>query len=120
MTGIRQPPGAALDSQPWAASWAAFLRAVSDPEDKAGARRVISDAERLGLDLDGVTDTLVVEGVASFSKAFDDLLGAIAPTGPARATSSTARGSPLRVEVLPTRSQPWIEKASESSMRGRV
>ncbi|MEG3176428.1 transaldolase [Sphingomonas sp. RB3P16] len=54
-------------------------------QDVAGARQVISDAERLGLDLDGVTDTLVEEGVASFSKAFDDLLGAIAAKHPAHA-----------------------------------
>jgi transaldolase len=30
-----------------------------------------------------VTDTLATEGVASFSKAFDDLLGAIAAKHPA-------------------------------------
>ena len=51
--------------------------------DIPGARHVLSEAERLGLDLDGVTDTLVEEGVASFSKAFDDLLGAIAKKQPA-------------------------------------
>jgi HK97 family phage major capsid protein len=44
MTDIGQAPGAVLDSQPWAASWATFLRAVSDPDDKAGARRVIRNA----------------------------------------------------------------------------
>ena len=33
----------------------------------------------------GVTDALVSEGVASFSKAFDDLLGAIAAKHPATA-----------------------------------
>ena len=49
------------------------------------ARRVLAEAERLGLDLDGVTDTLVEEGVASFAKAFDDLLGAIAKKQPAAA-----------------------------------
>lgn len=54
-------------------------------QDVAAARQVISDAERLGLDLDGVTDTLVDEAVASFSKAFDDLLGAIAAKHPAHA-----------------------------------
>ena len=32
-----------------------------------------------------MTDTLVEEGVASFSKAFDDLLGAIAAKHPATA-----------------------------------
>ena len=53
--------------------------------DIAGARHVLSEAERLGLDLDGVTDTLVEEAVASFSKAFDDLLGSIAAKQPATA-----------------------------------
>ena len=47
------------------------------------ARHVLAEAERLGLDLDGVTDSLVEEGVASFTKAFDDLLGAIARKQPA-------------------------------------
>jgi transaldolase/glucose-6-phosphate isomerase len=46
-------------------------------EDVDGARKVLADAERLGLDLDGVTKTLVDEGVASFTKSFDDLLAAI-------------------------------------------
>ncbi|SEL58326.1 transaldolase [Sphingomonas palmae] len=46
-------------------------------EDVDGARKVIADADRLGLDLDGVTKTLVDEGVASFTKSFDDLLAAI-------------------------------------------
>ncbi|WP_010160525.1 transaldolase [Sphingomonas sp. PAMC 26617] len=54
-------------------------------QDIAGARHVLSEAERLGLDLDGVTDELVEEGVASFSKAFDDLLGAIAAKHPVAA-----------------------------------
>ena len=47
------------------------------------ARRVLAEADRLGLDLDGVTGTLVQEGVASFVKAFDDLLGSIAAKHPA-------------------------------------
>lgn len=42
------------------------------------ARATLAEAERLGLDLAGVTSGLVLEGVASFTKAFDDLLGAIA------------------------------------------
>ncbi|WP_375272181.1 transaldolase [Sphingomonas sp.] len=45
--------------------------------DVEGARKVIADAERLGLDLGGVTSNLVDEGVASFTKSFDDLLAAI-------------------------------------------
>ncbi|MFT8816418.1 MAG: bifunctional transaldolase/phosoglucose isomerase [Komagataeibacter saccharivorans] len=47
-------------------------------QDVAGARKVLAEAERLGLDLDGVTTTLVDEGVASFADAFDDLLGSVA------------------------------------------
>ena len=55
-------------------------------QDLDGARHVLAEAERLGLDLQGVTETLVEEGVASFSKAFDDLLGSIAAKHPAEAT----------------------------------
>ena len=47
------------------------------------AREALAEAERLGLDLSGVTGTLVLEGVASFTKAFDDLLGAMAQKQPA-------------------------------------
>jgi transaldolase/glucose-6-phosphate isomerase len=43
-------------------------------------RRVLSEAERLGLDLPGVTADLVIDGVAKFSVAADALLGAIAKT----------------------------------------
>ena len=49
------------------------------------ARHVLAETERLGLDLAAVTKTLVDEGVASFVKAFDDLLGAIAAKQPAHA-----------------------------------
>jgi transaldolase/glucose-6-phosphate isomerase len=52
-------------------------------DDVEGARRVLAEAERLGLDLTGVTGTLVLEGVASFAGAFDDLLGSIAKKQPA-------------------------------------
>ena len=54
-------------------------------EDVDGARRVLAEAERLGLDLKDVTDRLVEEGVSSFAKSFDDLLGAIAKKQPAAA-----------------------------------
>ncbi|KQT31999.1 transaldolase [Sphingomonas sp. Leaf412] len=46
-------------------------------QDVSGAKAVLADAERLGLNLDGVTAELVEEGVASFAKSFDDLLAAI-------------------------------------------
>ena len=54
-------------------------------QDVDEARRVLAEAERLGLDLSGVTGTLVLEGVASFAGAFDDLLGSIAKKQPADA-----------------------------------
>jgi transaldolase/glucose-6-phosphate isomerase len=43
-----------------------------------GERRVLAEAERLGLDLAGVTAALVAEGVDKFCDAADALLGAIA------------------------------------------
>ena len=52
-------------------------------QDQEGARHVLAETARLGLDLDGVTETLVEEGVASFSKSFDELLGSIAAKHPA-------------------------------------
>ena len=49
---------------------------LTEAVDVAGA--VLAEAERLGLDLAGVTDALVVDGVAKFAEAFDALLGAVA------------------------------------------
>jgi transaldolase/glucose-6-phosphate isomerase len=54
-------------------------------QDVDAAKHVLAEAERLGLDLNGVTGKLVEEGVASFVKAFDDLLGSIAKKQPATA-----------------------------------
>jgi transaldolase len=44
----------------------------------AEAEHDLAEAQGLGLDLDGVTKTLVVEGVDQFAKAFDELLQAVA------------------------------------------
>jgi len=43
-----------------------------------GARAALAAAERIGLDLGGVTEALVADGVAKFAEAFDALLGAVA------------------------------------------
>ena len=51
--------------------------APSVTEDIEAAKAVLADQKRLGLDLQGVTEKLVEEGVASFSDAFDKLLGAV-------------------------------------------
>lgn len=56
-------------------------------QDVEGARHVLAEVERLGLDLNAVTDRLVEEAVASFVKAFDDLLGSIAAKQPATASA---------------------------------
>ena len=47
-------------------------------EDVEGARAIMDMVERLGLDLSAVTTALVDDGVKSFAKAADDLLGAVA------------------------------------------
>ncbi|HEY2480692.1 MAG TPA: bifunctional transaldolase/phosoglucose isomerase, partial [Caulobacteraceae bacterium] len=47
-------------------------------DDVDGARHVLKEAERLGLDLAGVTAGLVTDGVAKFAQAFDGLLAAVA------------------------------------------
>ena len=47
-------------------------------EDVDGARRILEEAEQAGLDLDGVTRQLVVDGVRLFAEAADALLGAVA------------------------------------------
>jgi transaldolase/glucose-6-phosphate isomerase len=46
--------------------------------DLDDARRVMAEAKRLGLDLDGVTDQLVVDGVKLFAKSFDELMTVLA------------------------------------------
>lgn len=42
------------------------------------AQQVLETADGLGLDLDGVTEKLVADGVRQFAEAFDALLGAVA------------------------------------------
>jgi transaldolase/glucose-6-phosphate isomerase len=47
-------------------------------QDIEGARRVLAETGRLGLDLDGVTRDLVADGVRQFSDAADKLYAAVA------------------------------------------
>ena len=51
---------------------------VTLTQDVNSARHVLDEVKRLGLDLDGVTADLVVDGAKQFSDAFDALLGAVA------------------------------------------
>jgi transaldolase / glucose-6-phosphate isomerase len=45
--------------------------------DIDGARRILAETNRLGLDLDAVTSALVVDGVKQFADAADKLFGAV-------------------------------------------
>ncbi|MBV8912531.1 MAG: bifunctional transaldolase/phosoglucose isomerase, partial [Acetobacteraceae bacterium] len=47
-------------------------------EDVEGAQRVLDEAEKAGLDLNDVTKQLVIDGVALFAEAADQLLAAVA------------------------------------------
>ena len=79
-------------------------------EDVDGATRVLAEAERLGLDLPGVTARLVRDGVASFADAFDQLLGAVA------AKQTTLAGDRLtKAEIsLPQALQQAVDDSLES------
>ena len=46
-------------------------------QDVEGAKRTLAEAERLGLDLDGVTTALVIDGLKQFADAADKLLAAV-------------------------------------------
>ena len=71
--------------------------------DLDAARHVLAENERLGLDLPGVTKTLVSEGVQSFADAFDALLGAVA------AKRTTLLGS--RLTTTEATLPPDVERA---------
>lgn len=47
-------------------------------DDVAGAHHILSEVDRLGIDLPGVTDALVVDGVRQFVDAHDALLRVVA------------------------------------------
>jgi HK97 family phage major capsid protein len=54
-------PGAALDAQPWARSWGAFMRAVTDPMDPA-AREFIARVEAARVRNAGFSERVPAEG----------------------------------------------------------
>jgi transaldolase len=45
--------------------------------DLDGAKHALREVEALGISIDRVTDELIEEGVASFSKSFDELIASI-------------------------------------------
>ncbi|WP_144294297.1 bifunctional transaldolase/phosoglucose isomerase [Rhodoligotrophos appendicifer] len=89
-------------------------------EDVEGARKILADTERLGLDLDAVTDELVVDGVRQFADAFDQLLGAVAGKrmkmlGAKLDSQAYALPSPMDGEV-----KAAIEKARAEGLSRRL
>ena len=73
------------------------------------ARDVLAAAERLGLDLDGVTDRLVPDGVRQFADAADHLLAAVAGKRAAMLGDRLARVEP----ALPDAGAKEVEAALE-------
>jgi transaldolase/glucose-6-phosphate isomerase len=54
-------------------------------KDLVAAKTELDMLEKAGISLKEITDELVIEGVQSFSDAFDKLLGAVAQRRPADA-----------------------------------
>ncbi len=79
-------------------------------EDLDGARRVLSEVERLGLDLRGVTTALVEDGVKQFADAFDKLLGAVS----AKRTKLLGGMAARLTEFLPEALKNEVEAERES------
>ena len=46
-------------------------------QDVEGARKVVDELDRLGISMDDVTDKLLKDGIASFQKSFDTLIGGL-------------------------------------------
>ncbi|MGI4976752.1 MAG: bifunctional transaldolase/phosoglucose isomerase, partial [Janthinobacterium lividum] len=83
-------------------------------EDVEGARHVIDEAKRVGLDLANVTTRLVEDGVKLFADAFDNLLGAVADK---RSKLLGGTVSDLKI-TLPEALQTAVEAELESWRAG--
>lgn len=86
-------------------------------EDLEGARQVLAETERLGLDLAGVTKKLVDDGVRQFADAADHLLGAVAHKRAALLGSGLAT---LRWKLPPEMDKPVADALEEWRREGRV
>ncbi len=86
-------------------------------EDVEGARKILADAKKLRLDLDGVTHQLVVDGVQLFAEAADKLLGAVAAKRVAMLGSSLAGVSATLPDAL---GKVVAAEREEWRKRGRV
>jgi transaldolase / glucose-6-phosphate isomerase len=82
-------------------------------EDVEAAAHVLAEAERLGLDLAGVTERLVVEGVRQFADAADKLYGAVARK---RAAALGERLNGQHVQL----SEDLVQPAAAAAERARA
>jgi transaldolase/glucose-6-phosphate isomerase len=80
-------------------------------EELPAARHVLSETERLGLNLTGVTDELVMDGVRKFADAFDHMLAAVAGKR-TRFLGDRING---QSSTLPPELQSAVEKAIEKA-----
>ncbi len=69
-------------------------------EDVEGARHILAEAEKAGLDLAGVTKALVTNGVELFAEAADNLLGAVAAKRAAMLGDKLAKVSAKLPELI--------------------
>ncbi len=83
-------------------------------EDIPGAEHILAEAQRLGLDLDGVTDKLVTDGVRQFADAADKLYGAVARK---RGAALGARLNPQRIQFSDDLIQP-VADLTETARAG--
>jgi transaldolase/glucose-6-phosphate isomerase len=83
--------------------------------DIPGARHVLDEAKRLGLDLDGVTDKLVVDGVRLFAEAADKLYAAVAKK---RGAFLGERLNAQHVKLSDDLVEP-VDKARETALAGQ-
>jgi transaldolase/glucose-6-phosphate isomerase len=87
--------------------------------DQAGARQVMADLAAVGIDIDDVTQTLLVEGVKSFADSYDQLMAETAKkvvqlqqhmTGTSHPTK--ASGAPTGDDLFPAPLADAVETAS--------
>ena len=85
--------------------------------DVEGARHVMAEAERLGLDMPGVTKALVEDGVKLFAEAADHLLLAVANK---RATIAGETIASVKTKVPETLEKPIKESLEAWRLDGTV
>jgi len=88
-------------------------------EDVEGARLILAEAERLGLGLGAATEALVVDGVAKFSQAFDQLLGAVANKR-AAILGGRLNGQAISAGALGASHQAALAQAAEGGWTRRL